>query len=147
MLNLHGQLLYEYILVNVECHSARTSALAWVDTTHRREGWVREGQRERERHLLWSPTLICPIVPGPTASLWFTLLFSRMHECVCWGGEEWIWEVGRRACGSKGMLCHMADSLLRLRESSKEIVGTRDKQRKHCAKCLFFYKPFNLLLV
>ncbi len=33
MLNLHGQLLYEYILVNVEHHGALTSALAWVDNT------------------------------------------------------------------------------------------------------------------
>lgn len=134
MLNLHGQLLCEYILVNVECYSARTSALAWVDTTHRLEGWVRMGQRERERHLLWSPTLLCLVVPGPIASLWFTLLLSCMHECVLlektgdgrWDGEH---------AGVGGCFCHMVNSLLGLQERSKESAGTRDEQRKHSEKC------------
>lgn len=82
MLNLHRQLLYEYILVSVDHHRAQSDALAWVDTIHRREDWVREQERKRERHLLWSPTLQCPIVPEAIASLWLTLLFFCMAECV-----------------------------------------------------------------
>lgn len=111
------------------------SALAWVDTIHCWEGWVRKGQREGERHLLWSPTLLCPIVLAPMASLWFALLFSCMHDSVLLekSGDG---EVGCGANGSKGMLCHMADSLLGLREGSKENVCTRDKQMKNV--CFFF---------
>lgn len=53
-------------------------------------------------------------------------------------------EVGCGANGSKGMLCHMADSLLGLREGSKENVCTRDKQMKNVC---FFFKLFNPPLV
>lgn len=49
--------------------------------------------------------------------------------------------MGWKASRNKGMLCHMADSLLELREMSKGSVGTGDKQRKHCGNI------FSLLLI
>lgn len=55
--------------------------------TAERVGW--EGRRER--HLLWSPTLRCPVVPGPVASLQFTL-FLYAWACVLWkksGDGRW----------------------------------------------------------
>lgn len=57
---------------------------------------------------------------------------------VCVVEEEWKWEVGWRAHRSKEMLCHMANSLLGLRERTKGRAGTRDKQIKHCEKLIFF---------
>lgn len=144
MLNLHGQLLCEYILVNVECYSAWTSALAWVDTTQHLEGWVTMGQRERERHLLWSPTLLCPVVPGPIASLWFTLLLSCMHECVLlektgdgrWDGEH---------AGVGGCFAIWSIPCLGCKRGAKrvqEIEMSRGSTLKNV-----FYKPNNIRFV
>lgn len=47
----------------------RTRALASVDAAQDREGWVRERQRGRERHLLWSPTLLWGYVVHSTLFL------------------------------------------------------------------------------
>lgn len=55
--------------------------------------------------------------------------------------------MGWKASRNKGMLCHMADSLLELREMSKGSAGTGAKQRKHCgnifSSLIFFCKSFN----
>lgn len=122
-----------------EHHGARTSALAWVDTAHRREGWVRGKEGET------SALVTHPAMPCCTGTRSVPAVHSfPVCMSVCVVEEEWRWEVGRRAHRSKGMLCHMANSLLGLRERSKGRAGTRDKQIKHCEKWIFFYKSFNL---
>lgn len=147
-LNRHGQLLYEYILVIVEHHGAQTCALAWVDTTHSREGWRKRGTEGKGET---SALVTHPAMPDCTGTRCIPAVYSTLLPVcmsVCAVGGEWRWRVGWRAHGSKGMLCHMADSPLGLREREKQReCGHERRAEKAVWKMPVLYKPFNLSLL
>lgn len=68
-----------------------------------------------------------------------------LYAWVCAVGEDWRREVGRRARRSRGMLCHMADSLLRLQERSKETAWTKNEQGR--TRDILFKKSDNITFV
>lgn len=68
-----------------------------------------------------------------------------LYAWVCVVGEDWRREVGWRARRSRGTLSHMADSLLRLQERSKETAGTKNEQESTWK--IFFKKSDNITFV
>lgn len=121
----------------------------WHGLTPHTAGRVggREGRRERERHLLWSPTLLCPIVQGPAASLRFTPL-SSLYAWVCvlleesgdggWAGEH----TGVRGCFAIWPIPRLGWE----REKQRE-CGHERRAEKAVWKMPVLYKLFNLSLL
>lgn len=81
--NLHKQLLFEYISVNVESHSSQTGALVWVDTTHYQ--WT-DGKGET------SAVIARHGFPCCTRTHCIHLFSCMRWVCVVQTGEKWRWE-------------------------------------------------------
>lgn len=93
------------------------------------------GVRRGERHLLWSPTLQCPVVAECISSLWFTIALC-IWVC-CW------WRVGMGGrMGSTwkkgGCSAIWPYPYSRWRERSRGSAYTGEEQRKLCGKVSVF---------